>query len=205
MDEGEKFNTISHLIGAAFAIAAASILITLSAIKGDTYKIVGFSIYGAMLVLLYTISTIYHSTQGEKKEFFRRLDYISIYLMIAGTYTPFTLVTLKGAWGWSILGTIWTLAFIGIVQELLFGKKTRRYSVILYLLMGWVIVVATKPMIENLPIGAIIWLFLGGIAYTGGVVAFMFDEKIKHGHGIWHIFVLLGTICHFASLIGYVV
>lgn len=205
MDEGEKFNTISHLIGAAFAIAAASILITLSAIKGDTYKIVGFSIYGAMLVLLYTISTIYHSTQGEKKEFFRRLDYISIYLMIAGTYTPFTLVTLKGAWGWSILGTIWTLAFIGIVQELLFGKKTRRYSVILYLLMGWVIVVATKPMIENLPIGAIIWLFLGGIAYTGGVVAFIFDEKIKHGHGIWHIFVLLGTICHFASLIGYVV
>lgn len=205
MYEGEKFNTISHLIGAAFAIAAASILITLSVIKGDTYKIVGFSIYGAMLVLLYTISTIYHGMSGEMKEFFRRLDYISIYLMIAGTYTPFTLVTLKGAWGWSILGTIWTLAFIGIIQELLFGKKTRRYSVILYLLMGWVIVVATKPMIENLPIGAIIWLFLGGVSYTVGVLAFIFDEKIKHGHGIWHIFVLLGTICHFASLVGYVV
>lgn len=205
MYHGEKFNSISHLIGAAFAIAASSILITMAALKSDVSRIVGFSIYGAMMISLYTISTLYHSIkQSPVKDFLRKLDYLSIYLMIAGTYTPFTLIVLKGVWSWTILGIIWGLAFIGMLQEIIIGKKTRKLSILIYVLMGWLIVVATKPMLESLPIGAIIWLVLGGLFYTAGVGVFVYDEKIKHGHGIWHLFVLAGSICHFACLVGYV-
>ncbi len=205
MYHGEKFNSISHLVGAAFAVAAATILITLGIMKGDVWKIIGFAVYGAMMVFLYTTSTIYHSIkEGKAKDFFRRLDYLSIYLMIAGTYTPFTLITLQGTWGWTILGIIWGLAFLGIMQELLIGKKTRILSLIIYTLMGWLIVVATKPMIEKLPQAGIYWLVAGGLFYTFGIIVFVFDEKIRHGHGIWHLFVLAGSVCHFASLVGYV-
>lgn len=205
MYHGEKLNSITHLIGAAFAIAASSILITIAALKADVSRIVGFSIYGAMMIALYTISTLYHSIkQGPVKDFFRKLDYLSIYFMIAGTYTPFTLIVLNGMWSWTILITIWGLAFIGILQEILIGKKTRKLSILIYVLMGWLIVVATKPMLDSLPVAAIIWLVLGGLFYTAGVGVFVYDEKIKHGHGIWHLFVLAGSICHFACLVGYV-
>jgi len=206
MYHGERFNSISHLVGAAFAVAATSILVTLAVIKGDIWKIVGFGVYGGMMVFLYLTSTLYHSLkQGPVKEFFRQLDYLSIYLMIAGTYTPFTLITLNGIWGWTILGVIWGLAFLGILQEILIGKKTRALSLVIYTLMGWLIVVATNPMFEKLPTEAIYWLFAGGLFYTLGIFVFIVDEKIKHGHGIWHLFVLAGTVCHFACLIGYVV
>jgi hemolysin III len=136
MYKGEKFNSISHLIGAVLACAGVAFLLVVAIDKGDVYKIVGFSIYGAMMVALYAISTIYHSTKGKLKDFFRQMDYLSIYLMIAGSYTPFTLITLRGVWGWTLFTVIWALAILGIVQEVLLGKKTRKLSIFIYLLMG---------------------------------------------------------------------
>jgi hemolysin III len=203
--KGEKFNSISHLLGAIFAVAGTSVLVTLASIQGDVWKIVAFSIYGAMMIFLYSISTIYHSIQGPWKDTFRRLDYFSIYLMIAGSYTPFTLVTLNGtAWGWWIFGLIWGMAAIGILQEVLIGKKTRKWSLIIYAAMGWLIVIALKTLLAHLPTAGVCWLIAGGLLYTAGIGVFVVDEKIKHGHGIWHLFVLAGTLCHFVCMIGYV-
>ena len=204
MYKGEKFNSISHLIGAVLAFVGVSVLLSIAIDKGDMMKIIGFSVYGVMMIFLYLTSTIYHSTQGKWKNFFRQMDYISIYLMIAGSYTPFTLVTLNGAWGWSLFGVIWGLALIGITQEVLLGKKTRRYSLIIYLLMGWLIVLAMKPLIASLNPNGFMWLAGGGLAYTFGVIFFVFDEKVKHFHGIWHLFVLAGSICQFFCLFLFV-
>ncbi len=206
MHHGERLNTITHLMGAVFALVATSILITIAGVKEDVGKIVGFSVYGSMMIFLYVTSTVYHWVRHPGwKSFLQRLDYISIYLMIAGSYTPFTLVVLENVWRWTIFGIIWGLALIGISQEILIGKRTRIISLVIYVLMGWLIVVATEPMLKSLATGGIIWLILGGCFYTLGVVVFVFDEKIKHGHGIWHLFVLAGTISHFACLIGYVI
>jgi hemolysin III len=204
MYKGERFNSISHLIGAVFAIVATSILVTMAALKGDVWRIVGFTVYGGLMIVLYVTSTIYHSSQGRTKDIFRLLDYISIYLMIAGTYTPFTLVTLQGTWRWAIFAMIWTLATLGILQEVLLGKKTRIFSLLIYALMGWLIVIAVKPLTAGLPGAGFSWLLAGGLFYTAGIGVFVFDDKIKHGHGIWHLFVLAGSICHFTCLIGFV-
>lgn len=204
MYRGERFNSISHLIGVILACIGVSFLIAVAVEKGESVKIIAFSVYGAVLIALFAVSTIYHSTQGKIKDFFRQLDYISIYLMIAGSYTPFSLLTLKGAWGWSIFGVIWGLALIGITQEVLIGKKTRRYSLMIYLLMGWLIVLAINPLVESLhPVG-LAWLVAGGLSYTFGVIFFVLDEKFKHFHGIWHLFVLAGSICQFLCLFLYV-
>ena len=204
MYRGERFNSISHLIGVILACIGVSFLIAVAVEKGESLKIIAFSVYGAVLIALFAVSTIYHSTQGKIKDFFRQLDYISIYLMIAGSYTPFSLLTLKGAWGWSIFGVIWGLALIGITQEVLIGKKTRRYSLMIYLLMGWLIVLAINPLVESLhPVG-LAWLVAGGLSYTFGVIFFVLDEKFKHFHGIWHLFVLAGSICQFLCLLLYV-
>lgn len=204
MYKGEKFNSISHLIGVIFGVAATSILVTTAVLKADAYRIIGFSVYGTMLVILYTMSTLYHSFQNERvKKVFMLLDHLSIYLMIAGTYTPITLIAMRGVGGWTILIVIWCLALFGIIQELLIGHKTRKLSLITYLAMGWLIVTALHPLMESISSGALSWLVAGGLFYTVGVVFYLNDEKIKHGHGIWHLFVLGGTICHFACLIGY--
>lgn len=205
MYKGERFNSLTHLLGVVLALIGATLLIVNSINKMDAYKIFAFSVYGLMLVLLYLSSTIYHSVRGPKKEFFRLLDYLSIYLMIAGSYTPLTLITLQGAWGWTLFIIIWILAIIGITQEILIGKKTRKYSLFIYLLMGWLIIVAIKPLINSLPERGIWWLVSGGFAYTLGVFFFILDEKIKHFHGIWHICVLLGSIGQFFCLYFYVV
>ncbi len=205
MYKGEKFNSITHLIGVISAIIGVSLLIVMAVEKSDVWKIVGFSIYGATLILLYSISTIYHSAPlGKFKNIFRQLDYISIYLLIAGSYTPFALITLRGAWGWTLFGIIWFLAVIGIMQEILIGKKTRRYSLILYVVMGWLIVIAIKPLIASLSPAGMWWLSAGGFAYTFGVIFFLLDEKYKHFHGIWHIFVMAGSFCQFICLYNYV-
>jgi hemolysin III len=204
MYHGEKFNSISHLFGVMLAIVGCSALVTMSLPKGDMYRIVAFSIYGIATIGLYLTSSIYHSVRGPFKVFMQRMDHISIYLMIAGSYTPFTLITLKGVWGWSLFGVIWGLALIGIIQEVILGKRTRKYSLIIYLLMGWLIVVAMKPMIHALPAAALWWLAAGGLSYTGGVGFYVLDEKIKHFHGVWHLFVLSGTICQFICLYFYV-
>jgi hemolysin III len=192
-------------VGAAVSIVGASVLITQASIFGDVWKIVGTSIYGAAMVLLYTVSTLYHSLQGRPKIVFQKLDHIAIYLLIAGTYTPFCLITLRGPWGWSLLIINWALAVLGIFYELTWAKRTRTPSLIIYVLMGWMIVFALKPLAMALPFGALVWLTLGGILYTGGIVFFLFDDKIRHFHGIWHLFVLGGSVCQYFCILLYLV
>jgi hemolysin III len=202
---GEKFNSISHLIGALSAITGAILLIVLAAQLGDPWKIVSFSIYGAMLLTLYVTSTLYHSTRGTAKKVMRKFDHCAIYLLIAGTYTPFTLVSLRGTWGWSLFGTVWGLALLGILQELWLAKGTRILSLTIYVAMGWLALIAVAPLIAALGWVGFSWLAAGGLVYTLGIVFYALDERLMHGHGIWHLFVLGGSICHFFTVLFYVV
>jgi hemolysin III len=204
MYHGERFNSISHLVGAALALAGLVVLVMLASWKGDPWKIVSFSIYGASLFLLYTLSTLYHSLRGRAKDIFRKLDHIAIYLLIAGTYTPLTLVTLRGAWGWSLFGIIWGLAVTGIVVDSLHKKGSRTIQMVIYLLMGWLIMVAMYPLIQALPRGGLALLVLGGVFYTSGMIFYGIDDRMKHAHGIWHLFVLAGSISHFLAMLLYV-
>ena len=204
MYPGERFNSISHLIGAVAALAGLVVAVVVAAQQGDPWKIVSFSVYGATLFFLYTVSTLYHSLRGRAKRIFRKLDHYSIYFLIAGTYTPFTLVTLRGVWGWTIFGVIWGLAAAGIALESLPQQGNRVLSLVVYILMGWLVLVALKPLLEALPWAGFIWLLLGGIFYTGGVGFYLFDEKIRHFHGIWHLFVLAGSISHYVTILFYV-
>lgn len=204
MKEGERFNSISHIIGAAAALVGLVVLVVAASRQGDPWKIVSFSIYGATLVLLYTSSALYHSFRGKAKDVFRQLDHYAIYLLIAGTYTPFTLVTLRGAWGWSLFGAIWGLAVLGIVVDSLPQKGLRIVPLVIYLLMGWLVLMAVKPLLEALPPAGFVWLLLGGLFYTGGVVFYALDKRVRHFHGIWHLFVLLGSISHYLTVLFYV-
>ncbi|MDK2123556.1 PAQR family membrane homeostasis protein TrhA [Parachitinimonas caeni] len=200
----ERFNGISHLVGTLLAIVGLVILVTLASMQGDPWKVVGFSVYGATLVLLYGVSTLYHSVRGRAKAVFQKLDHSAIYLLIAGSYTPFTLVTLRGVWGWTLFGLVWGLAVFGIVQELTLGRKTRLLSMILYVLMGWLALIAIKPLVLALPWAGLAWLGGGGLIYSAGIYFFLNDERIKHGHGIWHLFVLGGSVCQYFSVLFYV-
>lgn len=204
MYHGERFNSISHLIGAVAALAGLVVVVVIAAQQGDPWKIVSFSIYGTTLFLLYTISTLYHSLRGRAKQIFRKLDHLSIYLLIAGTYTPFTLVTLRGVWGWWLFGVIWGLAVVGMALEALPQKGNRLLSVAVYILMGWLVLFALKPLLEALPFAGFIWLLLGGLFYTGGIVFYLFDEQVRHFHGIWHLFVLAGSVSHYLTILLYV-
>lgn len=204
MYEGERFNSISHLIGAALALIGLVLLVVSAARQGDPWKIVSFSIYGTALLLAYTFSTLYHSLEGKSKKVFRKLDHLAIYLLIAGTYTPFTLITLRGGWGWSVFGAVWCLAIAGIILELLPRKGPRVLPMILYILMGWLIVIAFKPLLQNLTLTGVVWLLLGGIFYTIGVLFYVFDERIPYFHGIWHLFVLAGSFSHYFTVFVYV-
>lgn len=204
MYPGERFNSISHLIGAVAALAGLVVVVVVAAQQGDPWKIVSFSVYGATLFFLYTVSTLYHSLRGRAKQIFRKLDHYSIYFLIAGTYTPFTLVTLRGAWGWTIFGVIWGLAAVGIALESLPQTGNRVLSLAVYILMGWLVLLALKPLLEALPWAGFVWLLVGGICYTGGVVFYLFDEKIRHFHGVWHLFVLAGSISHYVTILFYV-
>jgi hemolysin III len=202
--QGERFNSISHLIGAAAALAGTAWLLVVAARQGDPWKVVSFSIYGASLVLLYGFSTLYHSLPGRGKTVFRTLDHLAIYLLIAGTYTPFTLVTLRGPWGWSIFGVVWGLALFGIVLDTLGTRGPRIVPVVIYLLMGWLIVMALKPLLRALPTTGVVWLMLGGVFYTSGVFFYALDKKVKHFHGIWHLFVMAGSVSHYVTIFYYV-
>lgn len=204
MYHGERFNGYSHLVGTVLAIAAVTVLISYGATKGDTWKVVSFSVYGATLVALFSFSTLYHSTRGMTKRVFRKFDHSAIYLLIAGTYTPFTLITLRGAWGWALFGIVWGLAFAGIVQELTVAKGARWVSLAIYIIMGWVAVVGVVPMIEALRWQGFAWVVAGGVVYTAGTVFYIFDEKFKHWHGIWHLCVLVGAAIHYAAIFMYV-
>jgi len=204
MYKGERFNSFSHLAGALPAIAGLVVLVVLAAQQGDLLKIVSFSVYGATLVALFTFSTLYHSIRGRAKRVFQKLDHVAIYLLIAGTYTPFTLVTLKGGWGWSLFGVVWGLAAIGIVLDILHTKGSRALQLIIYLVMGWSVVVAWPRLVETLPEAGIAWLVAGGLFYTVGTIFYGIDERMRHAHGIWHLFVLAGSVCHYIAVLLYV-
>jgi len=204
MYHGERFNGISHLVGAALALAGLVVLVVLASLQGDPWKIVSFSIYGVSLFLLYTMSTLYHSLRGRAKQIFMKLDHIAIYLLIAGSYTPFTLVTLRGAWGWTLFVIIWGLAIVGIVVDSRHQEGSRALQMVIYLLMGWLILVAMYPLIQSLPTGALALLVLGGVFYTSGMIFYALDERMKHSHGIWHLFVLAGSVSHFLVMLLYV-
>ncbi|SAL62595.1 PAQR family membrane homeostasis protein TrhA [Caballeronia telluris] len=202
---GERFNSISHLIGTVLSVAGLAALVTMASFEGDPYKIVSFAIYGAMLFALYAISTLYHWARNPRvKAVLQKCDHSAIYLLIAGSYTPFTLVTLRGPWGWSLFGVSWGLAVLGIVQELTLGRRTRSVSMVLYVLMGWLALVAVRPLVSALPPAGTAWLVAGGVIYSAGIYFFINDERIRHGHGIWHLFVLAGSLCQFVSVARYV-
>ena len=205
---GEKLNSISHLVGAALALIGLGALLSVSLLSGDSWVIVSFSVFGASMVLLYTMSTLYHSFQPPGlKRIFRIFDHVSIYILIAGTYTPYMLVTQRDGNGWLIMGIIWALAVIGILSEIfLSGRAVKVGQLIIYLGMGWACTFDFASLKAAIPETGLIWLTVGGLAYTGGVVFYILDkmDKLTHAHGIWHFFVLAGTISHFISIIGYV-
>jgi hemolysin III len=203
MYKGERMNSISHLIGAGLALAGLLVLVVHASQKGDPWRIVSFSIYGVTLVLLYFFSTLYHSVRGASKKVFQKFDHSAIYLLIAGSYTPFALVTLRGAWGWSIFGVIWGLALFGIIQDTL-APGRRILSVVIYLLMGWLALVAIRPLARALPGAALAGLVAGGVLYTTGVLFYALDKKISFGHEIFHLFVLAGSACHYFTILLYV-
>ena len=201
---GERFNAYSHLFGLLLALSGAVVLIVLGALQADAWKVVSFSVYGTTLILLYGLSTLYHSTRGSIKSFFRKLDHNAIYLLIAGSYTPFTLISLRGPWGWSLFGIVWALALVGMTQEFLLGRRTRVVSLAIYVLMGWVALVAVLPLIDALTPAGFAWVIGGGVIYTLGIVFYLFDEKFAHWHGIWHLFVIGGSAAHYVAILAYV-
>jgi len=197
----EIFNSITHGVGVLLSIAALVILVVLAVGKGNTWHVVSFSIYGSTMVLLYLSSTLYHSFTAEKvKNLFARFDHAAIFLLIAGTYTPFLLTALRGTFGWVLFGIIWGVAVIGVVIRSIYLTRFRKLMVAIYLIMGWLFVVAVGPMIKNLPLISMIFLLLGGIFYSVGVI-FYVKRNLKYGHGIWHLFVLAGSIMHFFAVL----
>ena len=205
MYHGERLNAWTHLIGALLSISGASILITLAVMMGDPWKIVSVSVFGATLVLLYSASTLYHSLRGRAKVNLRKLDHLSIYLLIAGTYTPFCLVTLRGAWGWTLFGIVWGLAIIGMLQEIRPRSEARIMSLVIYAVMGWVVVIAIKPLLDHLETAGFAYLAGGGLLYTIGMVFYAFDSRFRHWHGIWHLFVIGGSLMHYIAIAFYVI
>ncbi len=205
MYHGERLNAWTHLVGTMLSISGASVLITLAALMGDPWKIVSVSIFGATLILLYSASTLYHSLRGRAKTILRKLDHLSIYLLIAGTYTPFCLVTLSGVWGWTLFGIVWGLALIGMLQEIRPRSEARILSLVIYAVMGWVIVIATGPLLDHLEATGLVLLAAGGLLYTGGIVFYAFDDRFRHWHGIWHLFVIGGSLLHYLTIALYVI
>ena len=204
MYAGERLNGYTHLVGSVLALAGAVVLVVMASLHSDPWRIVSFAVYGTTLVLLFLVSTLYHSLRGRAKDVFRKLDHCSIYLLIAGTYTPFALVTLNGAWGWSLFGAVWGLAALGIVQEVWLARGQRWTSLAIYLLMGWLALVAVVPLIHALGWAGFAWVAAGGAVYTAGVVFYLFDERVRHFHGVWHLFVLGGSAIHFGAIAAYV-
>ena len=204
MDDGERLNCVTHAAGACLAAAGGAVLITVAAHGGDARKITSFSIYAAMLLALYVTSTLYHGVRGQAKNVLRKMDHCAIYLLIAGTYTPFTLVTLRGTLGWWMFGAVWSLALLGIAQELWYAKGARVLSLGIYITMGWLAAVAILPLIAAMGWDGFAWLAGGGLLYTAGIGFYAADDKMRHGHGIWHVFVLCGSICHYVAVLLYV-
>ena len=200
MYKGERFNSITHLVGASLALVGGAVLVTLAALDGDAIKIVSYSVYAATLFLLYLFSTLYHSLRGPAKKVFRALDHQAIYLLIAGTYTPLVLVALKGALGWWLFGVIWGLAALGMALDAL-PRRGRVVPLTIYLLMGWLCVFALDKIVAALPPASFAWLVAGGIFYTSGVVFYVLDHRYAWFHEIWHLFVIAGSISHYFAIL----
>jgi len=201
---GEEIaNSISHGVGLALAITATPILIIVAARAGNVWNIVGVSVFGTSMVLLYLASTLYHAIPHDRaKRVFRVLDHGAIFLLIAGTYTPFTMGVMRGPWGWTLFGLVWSLAVFGLTTKAIFGAHHRWLTVPLYLVMGWLAVIAAPQILFRLPLPALIWLLAGGFAYTAGVLCFK-AHTIRYSHFAWHLFVIAGSVCHFFAVLWY--
>jgi hemolysin III len=200
----EKINAVTHGFGAFIAAIGLYLLVSLAWKYGTVWHVVSFSIYGVSLLLMYLTSTVYHSLKNEHlKRLFKIFDHSAIYLLIAGTYTPFALIILHGWLGWTMLGIIWGLALVGIVLTIFFVQKFRRLSTVCYVLMGWLIVLCVKPMLEKLDVIGMAWLALGGIFYSVGAI-FYLKKRLPYNHAIWHLFVLAGSVSQFIAVIYYV-
>jgi len=203
-NHGEEIaNSITHGIGALLGISALVLLVVSASRYGDAWSIVSCSIYGSTLIFLYTASTLYHSFTGKRvKRIFRFFDHASIYLLIAGTYTPVLLVSLRGPWGWSLFGIVWAMAVGGIIAKITVTGTWDFLSTLVYIAMGWIIIIAIKPLLSAAPAGFVVWLCIGGISYTAGTVFYLW-EGIPYNHAIWHLFVLGGSIAHFFGILFY--
>jgi hemolysin III len=204
MPKEEIINALTHGLGALLSLAGLVVLVILASLRGDAWHIVSCSIYGATLVLMFAGSTLYHSFRSPRLKYvFRIIDHAAIFLLIAGTYTPFVLVTLRGGWGWSLFGVIWGLAVAGIVFQVFFIGRFRVLQTLIYLLMGWLVVVAAKPLFAHVPRPGLLWLLFGGLCYTVGALFYLWKKLPMH-HAVWHLFVLGGSICHYFAILFYV-
>jgi hemolysin III len=200
----ELANSVTHGFGLAISLVGAVALVVLTALQGDTWQIVSSAVYGTSLVALYAASTLYHSVRPpEAKRVLRVLDHCAIYLLIAGSYTPFALVSLRGGWGWTLFSVVWGLTVAGIVFKVFFTGRLNVLSTTIYVLMGWLCVVAAKPIVEMVPTGALWWLAAGGVVYTAGTV-FYHNRRVPYSHAIWHLFVIGGSACHYFAISRYV-
>jgi hemolysin III len=200
---GERFNAFTHLAGAIATLGGLLVLVVPPLLDGEIKKVLGFAVYGVTLLLAYVASTAYHSARGAARDLYRRYDRMAIYLLIAGTYTPVTLLALPPKWGWPLLIAAWALAGIGSVAELFAGRQKKTLSVALYLFMGWMSLVALRPLVESLAPAAVIWLGAGGVLYTLGAINLRFALSPR-SHEVWHVLVLAGSACHFAVMLFYV-
>ena len=201
----ELSHSLTHGVGLLAGVAGFVVLVWLAVGSGDPWRIVACSIYATTLVLLYAASTLYHALSATRaRSAFQVLDHSAIFLLIAGTYTPFALVSLRGPWGWTLFGIVWGLAAIGITTKAVFGTRWPIISTVLYVCMGWTVIIAAKPLVEHVAPGCIVWLLAGGLAYTGGVVFYAWT-RLRYSHMIWHLFVLAGSVCHYIAIARYVV
>jgi len=200
----ETANTLTHALGLVLSILGAPSLVLMATRHGDAWHVATCAVYGASLIVLYAASTLYHGARVPQwKQVLRTIDHACIYLLIAGTYTPFTLVTLRGGWGWTLFGLVWGFALAGIGFKLFWAGRFEFLSTAMYVLMGWLALIAVRPILEVFPTGCILWLLAGGLAYTGGVAFYAFDRK-PYLHAAWHVFVLAGSACHYFAVMYYV-
>ena len=202
MYPGERFNTCTHLFGLVLAVLGLPMMLAKTLPGGDAAKIAGALVFALSCVALYGASTLFHSARGEAKLRWQRVDHCAIYLLIAGSYTPFALVTLQGAWGWMLLAAVWSIAAFGILREL---RSAAGPSLALYISMGWVGVAAAAPLVAQLEAGGLVWLLVGAVLYTAGTIFYVNRAGYRHAHGLWHLFVLGGTASHYAAIAGFVV
>ncbi len=204
---GEEIaNAISHGLGAALAVAALPVLVYFSALKGSAINVVAACLFAATMILLYMVSTLYHALpHGAAKRWLNRLDHAAIYVFIAGSYTPFALGVLRGGWGWTLFGLTWGIAAVGVTAKLFNRLRHPFWSTGLYVAMGWIVLIAVKPLLERMPTPGLLWLAAGGIAYTLGAAVFLLDNRIRYAHAAWHLFVMAGSLCHFFAVLWYAI